>query len=34
VDVSKEAIRSAPLMEEPLTVEAIKAYYAHFGRQV
>jgi hypothetical protein len=32
VDVTKEAIKTAPEMEEPLSVEAIKAYYAHFGK--
>lgn len=34
VDVSKHAIETAPAIEEPLSVEAIKAYYAHFGRQL
>lgn len=33
VDATKDAIQSAPELEEPLSVEAIKAYYAHFGRQ-
>lgn len=32
VDVTKEAIKTAPDMEEPLSVEAVKAYYAHFGK--
>lgn len=34
VDVTREAIKTAPEMEEPLSIEAIKAYYAHFGRKV
>ena len=32
VDVSKDAIKTAPEIEEPLSVEAIKGYYAHFGK--
>jgi hypothetical protein len=32
VDVTKEAIKTAPDMEEPISVEAVKAYYAHFGK--
>ncbi|MEE4144883.1 MAG: PRC-barrel domain-containing protein [Halieaceae bacterium] len=32
VDVTREAIRTAPEIEEPLSIEAIKAYYAHFGK--
>lgn len=34
VDVTREAIKTAPQMEEPLSIEAIKAYYAHFGKQM
>lgn len=34
VDVSKESIRTAPELEEPLSIQAIKAYYAHFGKKL
>ncbi len=33
VDVTSDSIKTAPEMEEPISVEAIKAYFAHFGRQ-
>lgn len=31
IDVTRAALESAPSMEEPLSVESIKSFYAHFG---
>lgn len=33
VDVTRAALESAPALEEPLTIESIKAFYSHFGRE-
>jgi hypothetical protein len=34
VDVSQAAIKTAPEIEEPISIEAIKAYYSHFGKEM
>lgn len=33
VDVTRATLESAPTLEEPLTIEGIKSFYSHFGRQ-